>query len=72
MHNFFLHKNILIFRRFFNSANRCSKVIMYEESHFVNNDVGVVLLQYFSPNASNFYGHSYYRYKKSYGDKAKG
>ena len=22
MHNFFLHKNILIFRRFFNSANR--------------------------------------------------
>lgn len=45
---------------------------MYEESHFVNNDVGVVLLQYFSPNASNFYGHSYYRYKKSYGDKAKG
>ena len=24
MHNFFLHKNILIFRRFFNSANRLS------------------------------------------------
>ena len=24
MHNFFLHKNILIFRRFFNSANRCT------------------------------------------------
>ena len=45
---------------------------MYEESHFVNNDIGVVLLQYFSPNASNIYEHSYYRYKKSYGDKAKG
>ena len=25
MHNFFLHKNILIFRRFFNSANRLVK-----------------------------------------------
>ena len=28
MHNFFLHKNILIFRRFFNSANR-SSIIKY-------------------------------------------
>ena len=27
MHNFFLHKNILIFRRFFNSANRLYKSI---------------------------------------------
>lgn len=26
MHNFFLHKNILIFRRFFNSANRFNTV----------------------------------------------
>lgn len=26
MHNFFLHKNILIFRRFFNSANRLKKI----------------------------------------------
>ena len=28
MHNFFLHKNILIFRRFFNSANRFTKNIL--------------------------------------------
>ena len=27
MHNFFLHKNILIFRRFFNSANRLGVVV---------------------------------------------
>ena len=26
MHNFFLHKNILIFRRFFNSANRLNYI----------------------------------------------
>ena len=26
MHNFFLHKNILIFRRFFNSANRLHNI----------------------------------------------
>ena len=29
MHNFFLHKNILIFRRFFNSANRFDKIKYY-------------------------------------------
>ena len=28
MHNFFLHKNILIFRRFFNSANRLTIYIL--------------------------------------------
>ena len=28
MHNFFLHKNILIFRRFFNSANRFRKDLL--------------------------------------------
>ena len=27
MHNFFLHKNILIFRRFFNSANRLLHIL---------------------------------------------
>ena len=30
MHNFFLHKNILIFRRFFNSANRYFKINRHE------------------------------------------
>ena len=29
MHNFFLHKNILIFRRFFNSANRLNTIFSY-------------------------------------------
>ena len=29
MHNFFLHKNILIFRRFFNSANRFKYLIFH-------------------------------------------
>ena len=29
MHNFFLHKNILIFRRFFNSANRFFLLILF-------------------------------------------
>ena len=32
MHNFFLHKNILIFRRFFNSANRFF-IIMYHQKN---------------------------------------
>ena len=32
MHNFFLHKNILIFRRFFNSANRLIRINMRKES----------------------------------------
>lgn len=31
MHNFFLHKNILIFRRFFNSANRLLLELIYIE-----------------------------------------
>ena len=33
MHNFFLHKNILIFRRFFNSANRLYKIYATHTFH---------------------------------------
>lgn len=36
MHNFFLHKNILIFRRFFNSANRFLKSIVYSKTSTKN------------------------------------
>ena len=36
MHNFFLHKNILIFRRFFNSANRWRITNITKESIFIS------------------------------------
>ena len=37
MHNFFLHKNILIFRRFFNSANRYNYI--YQQQNAIYNNV---------------------------------
>ena len=40
MHNFFLHKNILIFRRFFNSANRFT-----ESNYYISTKKWMTLIQ---------------------------
>ena len=49
MHNFFLHKNILIFRRFFNSANRLLNInIHFCEIFLAENFVISIIIRIFA------------------------
>ena len=45
MHNFFLHKNILIFRRFFNSANRYLKIIKKPRNYILKDKEIIKLIR---------------------------
>ena len=50
MHNFFLHKNILIFRRFFNSANRY-RIRKYG----MDDTIKILLIRLIKLNQEDFY-----------------